>query len=140
MFILLKVFFSGDRPSRIGWFKRRRDIIFILLIFLMRYRATIFMAGMMGLASCGGNKDDVTDTVNRAGAVETAVSVQHADSTHDVLLTTHKIWVNFHEFRTVVHQDTLPALGIEHTTAENEEGDKKRVSIKKDYEIYITLK
>jgi len=91
--------------------------------------------------SCkGGNKEDVTDTVNRAGAVETAVSVQHADSTHDVLLTTHKVWVNFHEFRTIEYRDTIPALGIEHTTAENKDGDTKKVDVKKDYEIYITLK
>ena len=96
---------------------------------------------MIGLASCGSDdKEDVTDTVNRAGAVETAVTVQHADSTHDVLLTTHKVWVNFHEFKTVVHQDTIPALGLENTTAENSDGDKKNVSIKKDYEIYITVK
>jgi len=98
-------------------------------------------ASLLSLASCSNSeKDDVTDTVNRAGAIETAVTVQHADSTHDVLLTTHKVWVNFHEFRTVVHQDTIPALGIENATAENEDGDTKKVSVKKDYEIYITLK
>jgi RNA-binding protein YlmH len=57
-----------------------------------------------------------------------------------VLLTTHKVWVNFHEFRTVVHQDTIPALGIGDATAENEDGDTKKVRVKKDYEIYITLK
>ena len=92
------------------------------------------------ITSCKDKNEDVTDTVNRAGAVETAVSVQHADSTHDVLLTTHKVWVNFHEFKTVVYRDTVPALGTEHATAENEDGDTKKVDVKKDYEIYITLK
>jgi len=91
---------------------------------------------MIGLASCGSDdKEDVTDTVNRAGAVETAVTVQHADSTHDVLLTTHKVWVNFHEFKTVVHQDTIPALGMENTNAENADGDKENVNVKKDSEM-----
>lgn len=97
-------------------------------------------SGLISIASCKDKNEDVTDTVNRAGAVETAVSVQHADSTHDVLLTTHKVWTNFHEFKTIVYRDTIPALGIEHATAENEDGDKKKVDVKKDYEIYITLK
>ena len=97
---------------------------------------------MTGIMSCSDNtdKEDVTNTVNRAGSVETAVTVQHADSTHDVLVTTHKVWVNFQEYKTVVHQDTIPALGMENTTAENADGDKKDVSVKKDYEIYITVK
>ncbi len=92
------------------------------------------------LVSCSDKKEDVTDTINKAGSVETSVTVQHADSTHDVLLTTHKIWVNFSEYKTVTHQDTIPALGIENTTAENADGDTKNVSVKKDYEIFITVK
>ena len=96
---------------------------------------------MLGLASCSDDKkEDSTDTVNKAGSVETSVTVQHADSTHDVLLTTHKVWVNYNEYRTIVYRDTLPALGIENTTAENADGDTKNVSVKKDYEIFITVK
>jgi|SRR5882757_3616166 len=98
------------------------------------------ITALVSLAACSDPKEDVTDTVNKAGSVETSVSVQHADSTHDVLLTTHKIWVNFSEYRTVTHQDTIPALGIENTTAENSDGDTKKVSVKKDYEIFITVK
>lgn len=95
---------------------------------------------LAGVASCTDKKEDVTDTVNRAGAIETSVSVQHADSTHDVILTTHKVWVNFSEFKTLVHQDTVPALGIENTVAENADGDTKNVKVPKDYEIFITVK
>jgi len=98
------------------------------------------ITALFSLVSCSDKKEDVTDTVNRAGSIETSVSVQHADSTHDVLLTTHKIWVNFSEYKTVTHQDTIPALGIENTTAENADGDTKNVSVKKDYEIFITVK
>ena len=98
------------------------------------------ITALVSLAACSDPKEDVTDTVNKAGSVETSVSVQHADSTHDVLLTTHKIWVNFSEYKTVTHQDTIPALGIENTTAENSDGDTKKVSVKKDYEIFITVK
>jgi len=102
-----------------------------------------FIAGLtawIGLASCNDKKEDETNTVNRAGAIETSVTVQHADSTHDVVLTTHKIWVNFNEYKTVVHQDTVPALGIVETEGENADGDTKKVQVPKDYEIYITVK
>jgi hypothetical protein len=117
-------------------------LIFARKTFIINMRSTIVPGLLLILiASCKGrDKDDVTDTVNRAGSVETAVSVQHADSTHDVLLTTHKVWVNFHEFKTIVYRDTIPALGTEQTTAENQDGDTKKVNVKKDYEIYITLK
>jgi hypothetical protein len=101
----------------------------------------LLIAGLTGLASCSDDKkEDMTDTVNRAGSVETSVTVQHADSTHDVLLTTHKVWVSYHEYKTIVYRDTIPALGIENTTAENADGDTQKVNVKKDYEIFITVK
>ena len=103
------------------------------------------IAGLVTLASnaifsCSGKKEDETDTVNRAGAIETSVSVQHADSTHDVVLTTHKVWVNFSEYKTVVHADTVPSLGVLDTDAENSDGETKKVKVPKDYEIFITVK
>jgi hypothetical protein len=100
----------------------------------------LLLAGICWLVSCNDDKKDETNTINKAGSVETAVTVMHADSTHDVLVTTHKVWVNFAEYKTVVHQDTIPALGMENTTAENSDGDTKRVSVRKDYEIFITVK
>jgi hypothetical protein len=97
------------------------------------------IASLLGLASCS-DKEDMTNAVNRDGSVETSVTVQHADSTHDVIKTTHKIWAHFSEYKTVVHFDTIPALGIESTEAENADGDTKSVKVPKDYEIYITVK
>lgn len=118
-----------------------RVLIFRRKTFIINMRSAIISGLLlMGIISCKNNREDVTDTVDHAGSVETSVSVQHADSTHDVLLTTHKVWVNFHEFKTIVYRDTIPALGMQQTTAENEDGDKKNVNVKKDYEIYITLK
>lgn len=98
------------------------------------------LAAWIGVMSCNDKKQDETETVNKAGAVETSVSVEHADSTHDIVLTTHKIWVNFNEYKTVVHQDTVPSLGIVDTEGENADGDTKKVKVPKDYEIYITVK
>lgn len=98
------------------------------------------LAVFMLLASCNDSKEDETDTVDRAGSVETSVSVEHTDSTHDVILTTHKIWVNFKEYKTVIHRDTVPALGILTTRAENADGDTQTVKVPKDYQIFITMK
>jgi hypothetical protein len=92
------------------------------------------------LASCSSRNEDQVDTVDRSGAVETSVSVQHADSTHDVILTTHKVWVNFNQYATIEHRDTVPALGMLTTDAENADGDTKKVQVKKDYQLFITVK
>jgi hypothetical protein len=99
-----------------------------------------FVAVFMLLASCNDSKEDETDTVDRSGSVETSVSVEHTDSTHDVILTTHKVWVNFKEYKTVLHRDTVPALGILTTRAENVDGDTQTVKVPKDYQIFITMK
>jgi hypothetical protein len=34
----------------------------------------------------------------------------------------------------------VPALGMINTDAENSDGDTKNVSVKKDYQIFITVK
>jgi hypothetical protein len=91
--------------------------------------------------SCAENtNEDVTNSVNRAGSVEASVHINHLDSTNDELVTIHKVWVKQNLFKTVEYHDTIPALGVENKVAENEEGDTKSVSVKKDYEIYITVK
>ncbi len=92
------------------------------------------------LASCSDDKQDVTQEVNKSGSIETAVSVQHVDSAHDVVVTSHKVWVNNAVYKSILHTDTVPSLGIENTEAENADGDKKNVQVPKDYEIFITVK
>lgn len=86
------------------------------------------------------NNEDLTESVNKAGAVESAVTVQHLDSLNDVLVTTHKVWVKGNVFKDIQYRDTVPALGTENTVAENSDGDTKNVQVKKDYEIFITVK
>src|SRR4051812_42736 len=92
------------------------------------------------LLSCRNENEDVTNSVNKSGSIETAVHITHIDSAHDELVTTHKVWVHNNVFKTVEYHDTIPALGKENTVAENEDGDTKNVSVPKDYEIYITVK
>jgi hypothetical protein len=90
--------------------------------------------------ACNNKNEDVTDSVNKSGSVETAVHISHLDSVNDELVTTHKVWVKNNVFKTMEYRDTIPALGNETTVAENAGGDTKKVSVKKDYEIYITVK
>jgi len=90
------------------------------------------------LCACG-QKEDLTSTVDHSGSVETSIVVQHADSTHDVLLTSHKVWANGQVYRTIVHRDTVPGLGLIHTAGENSGGDTTTVTVRKDYQIFITL-
>lgn len=103
--------------------------------------AILGAAAILFLFSCDEKKsEDITQSVNKEGSIETAVQVEHLDSTHDVLLTTHKIWAQNKEIKTVIYRDTLPSLGVITSEAENADGDKKTVRVKKDYEIFITIK
>ena len=93
------------------------------------------------LASCKEEKqEDLTNQINKNGSVETAVSVSKLDSINDILITKHTVWVKGNKFKEIEYRDTVPALGVQNTTAENSEGDTKTVEVKKDYEIFITVK
>lgn len=93
------------------------------------------------LVSCEEKKqEDLTNEVNKNAAVESSVTVDHLDSIHDILITKHAVWVKGNKLKDIEHRDTVPALGIENTTAENSEGETKTVAVKKDYEIFITVK
>ena len=102
---------------------------------------TAIISGCILISSCKENSnEDLTHEVNKNGSVETAVTVQHLDSTHDILLTNHTVWFKGSMFKNIAHRDTVPALGIEQTVAQNSDGDTKNVQVKKDYEIFITVK
>ncbi len=104
----------------------------------------VILAGtaLLFLFSCEEpqKNEDVTNNVNKSGAIESAVKVQHLDSLHDILITTHTIWSKDSIIKNIEYRDTLPSLGEHNTIAENQDGDTKQVSVKKDYEIYITVK
>jgi hypothetical protein len=82
------------------------------------------------------NKD-----ISRDGAIETLLGISHLDDSRDVLTTTHKIWKDGVLINTVLHVDTLPALGVSNNIkAADERGETTTASGKKDYEFYITVK
>jgi hypothetical protein len=98
-------------------------------------------AAMFFLFSCQPKKnDDITNTVNKSAAIESSVKVDHLDSLHDILITTHSVWKDNGLVKSFEYRDTVPSLGTHFTSVENEEGDSKQVLAKKEYEIYITVK
>jgi hypothetical protein len=109
------------------------------MIFQINGKALLLLVSL-AFAACNNEKEDVTNTVNKNGSVETVVHIGHLDSSRDELVTTHKVWVKQNEYKTIEYRDTIPALGVENTVAENNEGETRSIAVPKEYEIYITVK
>src|SRR5829696_6610062 len=97
-----------------------------------------FLCLSAGILSCSNSNDneDLTNTVNKNGSVESSILVSPLVSTRNILTTTHKVWVKDTVYKMIEYRDTVPALGTELTTAENSDGDTKTVAVKKEYEIF----
>jgi len=91
------------------------------------------------LASCDDN-DDQTKIVNKDGSVEVTLSTRHIDSLKDELTTNYKVWRYGSLVREYAKKDTVPSLNTFTTEAENDNGDTKNISVKKDYEFFVTVK
>ena len=99
----------------------------------------VFAAFGIILPSCE-QKEDLTSTVDHSGSIETSITVEHTDSTHDVVLTTHKVWTNGKVYATIVHRDTVPGLGLISTEGTDSSGNNSTVVVPKDYQGFITMK
>jgi hypothetical protein len=115
--------------------QKARFLIAILVVLLI-----VITSILLAVTINSSPKEDQGIAVDHDGSVETALSVQHADSAHDVVLTTHKVWVRSRLYATLVHRDTIPALDSLSTTAENSAGVTQQVRLKKDYQLFITVK
>ena len=85
------------------------------------------------------NKDQVKE-VDKNGSVEMKVHITHLNSESDVMRTEKIFWVKGQQVKSVVNLDTVPALGNIQEVAENSAGEDTTVSIKKNYQIFITVK
>ena len=102
---------------------------------------SLMVIAVIAFVSCEEKQqEDITNEVNKNGSVESSVTVDHLDNMNDVLITKHAVWVKGSKIKDIEYRDTVPALGSENKTAENSEGDTKTVEVKKDYEIFITVK
>lgn len=96
--------------------------------------------------ACDDNDDEESQdrvqgqSINRAGAVETALTTQHLNDTLDVLITSHKVWKNNQVIAETIHRDTIQALGDAVQKAADSSGNETQAVGKKDYEFYITVK
>ena len=100
---------------------------------------TYFILSTFFVLIAGCNESEVKP-ISREGAVETILNVDHLDDTHDIIVTTHKIWIKNELIKTTVHKDTIPALGLTYEPVEKPDGNIMTVPIKRDYELYITVK
>ena len=101
------------------------------MLVLILFSVFVFM-------SC--DEEDKVKEISKNGSIETVMSVDHLNDSLDIVKTTHKIWVKNILVKNIVHTDTLPSLGLTKEDAENSDGDTQRVALKKDYEIFITVK
>jgi hypothetical protein len=105
----------------------------------MKKPITFFILSALFVLIAGCNDNEVKQ-FSKEGAVETILNVDHLDDTHDIIVTTHKIWVKNELIKTTVHKDTIPTLGLTYEPVEKSDGNMKTVPIKRDYELYITVK
>jgi hypothetical protein len=104
------------------------------------FKLIIISLSIFFLTACSDEKDDITNEINKEGSIESLVTVEHLSDSTDVLITKHTIWSKLNLHKEVYYRDTIPALGYTNVQAENQNGDSKNVNVKKDYEVYITVK
>jgi hypothetical protein len=91
-------------------------------------------------SACEEKNDDKVKAVDKNGSVEMKVDISHLNPEQDVMRTEKVFWVKGAAVRSIVNLDTVPALGSTREVAENSEGEDTTVSIKKNYQIFITVK
>ncbi len=105
---------------------------------LLNYmKNTVISLVILLIFSCNNQpKEDLVNEVPKDGSIETTVKVDHLNDSFDVLTTQHIIHKNVSTIQTVIKTDTIPALGNDMVK------DDKDITqtVKKDYNIYITVK
>jgi len=91
-------------------------------------------------SACSKPNDDQVKEVDKNGSVEMKVHITHLNAESDVMRTEKIFWVKGQQVKSIVNLDTVPALGDVREVAENSAGEDTTVSIKKNYQIFITVK
>jgi hypothetical protein len=115
---------------------------------MKNYFLLIFLFSSLFIVSCDSEETSAADSdkvetkdITHDGSIETLLTTVHLDDSRDVLTTTHKVWKSGVLINTIMHNDTLPALGIDtNLKAADEKGEATTATGKKDYEFYITVK
>jgi hypothetical protein len=104
------------------------------------FLAFILFATLSLLQSCASAPEDKVKDISKDGSIETQISVEHLDTLHDILITTHKVWIKNNLHETLISRDTIPFLGTTIVDGDDGNGNIKALWVKKDYELYITVK
>ncbi|TWJ04722.1 hypothetical protein JN11_00443 [Mucilaginibacter frigoritolerans] len=94
---------------------------------------------IMLLTACDDHSDKVS-TVNRNGGIEISLSTTHLDVTKDLLTTHYIVWNKGVKIKEFDKRDTIPALETTTTEGEDDNGNTADLTVKKDYEFYVTVK
>ena len=93
----------------------------------------------ISLLACNEEPDDKVRTVDKNGSVETKIHVNHLTDSLDVMKTENIFWVKNQEVKRVVRLDTIPSLGYIQEKGENSAGEDTTVTVRKNYQIFITV-
>ena len=103
--------------------------------FFLLPAVTIFLL----LTACDDHSDKVT-TVNKNGGIEVSLSTAHLNTAKDLLTTHYTVWDKGIKVKEFDKRDTIPALGMATTEGEDDNGNNQDITVKKDYEFYVTVK
>lgn len=108
---------------------------------MMKTKYMLLLTLSFSLLACSDDEqEDKVHELNKDGAVESEIVVEHLNDSLDVVLTKHKVWKEGKNIKSIVYKDTVSALGYTNVEAENSEGETQLATVKKDYEVFITVK
>jgi hypothetical protein len=100
----------------------------------------LLVSVMLLMISCGEKqKEDQVKAVDKNGSVEMKVAISHLNEGQDVMKTEKIYWIGGKAVKTVVNLDTVPALGTTNQVVQNSAGEDSTATIKKNYQIFITV-
>jgi len=98
------------------------------------------LASVLFVSCSETEKEDQVKEIDKDGAVELKVEINHLDSLQDVMKTEKTFWVKGQAVKTIVNLDTVPALGKTQEQTQNTAGEDTTITINKNYKIFITVK
>jgi hypothetical protein len=100
---------------------------------------TLALFCSLSFIACGGAEEE-EETLDKSGGVDVTLSTEHLDNEHDALITTTTVYAKGTAVRTISHRDTMPSLGMTTQEAEDDDGNTTAATMRKDYEVFVTLK
>lgn len=100
----------------------------------------VLISSLLLMTSCGEKRnEDQVKAVDKDGSVEMKVAIRHLNDGQDLMKTEKIYWVQGKAVKTIVDLDTVPALGTTNQVIQNSAGEDSTVTIKKNYQIFITV-